>query len=342
MRPTVRALFFGLVLGMVYLGPKFLLEYGPETVRFGLAAVLANEIGADASGHYGDLRFERVSHDLGVVDAGETQESVFAFVNRGTTPVRLTRSWSSCGCTAVQLPTDPIAPGARGTVRTRIDTSDRHGTFRAYAKVFSDQNPETPQLLIVDTVVRQSLILRPSSLSITRAEPGTPLRFEIEMETAPGHQAALAAKQPADVHPTLAPDGASLSVEIEPPAIAGEYVRQVEVIVTASETGKTRRRKLPVAFNVLEPFAALDPEVRIAGQRGTLRLSKNWPKVAHVTSYRCSDATLRLRVEMDTPRYLQVEVLRKENASVRADAAFVIETDSAQQPTLRIPIRLAK
>ncbi len=50
--------------------------------------------------------------DVGDVKSRESATKTVTAVNRGTTPVQVERVRTSCGCTAVSFPRDPIAPGA--------------------------------------------------------------------------------------------------------------------------------------------------------------------------------------------------------------------------------------
>jgi hypothetical protein len=65
--------------------------------------------------------------DFGTVPAGTVVEHEFVLENGSAAPVQVTRVRSSCGCTAGHVSAPEIAPGAKGTVQVRFDTTGRSG-----------------------------------------------------------------------------------------------------------------------------------------------------------------------------------------------------------------------
>ena len=95
------------------------------------------------------LRFDAQHQVLGVLAGARAVE--FSFENRGDRPVRLIRSWASCGCIKVSLPPAAIAPGGRGKVVLHVDTADQlPGPMWMLAKVYTDLDPKRPFLLAAE------------------------------------------------------------------------------------------------------------------------------------------------------------------------------------------------
>ncbi len=69
----------------------------------------------------------------------------FPFVNRGDKPLTLTSVHPSCGCTKVEYPQTPIAPGQRGEIIATYDAA-MLGTFSKHLHVYTDATT-TPILL---------------------------------------------------------------------------------------------------------------------------------------------------------------------------------------------------
>jgi len=99
------------------------------------------------------LRFDAQHQVLGEVSGHRAVE--FSCENQGDQPIRLIRSWASCGCIQVSLPAGPIAPGERGKVVLHVDTAEQlPGPMWMLAKVYTDQDPKRPYLLAAEGAVR--------------------------------------------------------------------------------------------------------------------------------------------------------------------------------------------
>ncbi|MEQ8807605.1 MAG: DUF1573 domain-containing protein, partial [Imperialibacter sp.] len=51
-----------------------------------------------------EIKFEESTHDFGDITQGDKVEYVFAFSNKGTEPLILSRVLTTCGCTAPSWP----------------------------------------------------------------------------------------------------------------------------------------------------------------------------------------------------------------------------------------------
>lgn len=80
---------------------------------------------------------------------GELQENIhfathrFEFVNRTPKPVVVNRVESSCGCTAPSWSSEPVAPGEKGYIEARYETTNRLGKFDKTLTVYTN-SPHTP------------------------------------------------------------------------------------------------------------------------------------------------------------------------------------------------------
>ena len=70
-----------------------------------------------------EMTFDKEIHDYGTVDQGGNGESTFTFTNTGKEPLIVTKAKGSCGCTVPEWPKEPIAPGAKGTIKVKYDTN---------------------------------------------------------------------------------------------------------------------------------------------------------------------------------------------------------------------------
>ena len=86
--------------------------------------------GVSASATPGDtasIFFTEYEHNFGQVTAGEKVACVFTFGNRGKAPLVISSATTSCGCTVSKYNTEPVSPGATGTIEVIFDSSGRNG-----------------------------------------------------------------------------------------------------------------------------------------------------------------------------------------------------------------------
>jgi hypothetical protein len=61
--------------------------------------------------------------DYGTVAHNSDGKREFVFTNNGNKPLIITNAQGSCGCTVPTYPKEPIAPGAKGVIGVKYDTS---------------------------------------------------------------------------------------------------------------------------------------------------------------------------------------------------------------------------
>ena len=61
--------------------------------------------------------------DYGTVAANSDGKREFVFTNNGNKPLIITNAQGSCGCTVPTYSKEPIAPGAKGVIGVKYDTS---------------------------------------------------------------------------------------------------------------------------------------------------------------------------------------------------------------------------
>ncbi len=62
-------------------------------------------------------------NDYGTVAYNSDGRREFVFTNNGNKPLIITNVQSTCGCTVPTYPKEPIAPGAKGVIGVKYDTS---------------------------------------------------------------------------------------------------------------------------------------------------------------------------------------------------------------------------
>lgn len=97
------------------------------------------------------LNFEKMEHDYGMVEQGGNGECEFVFTNTGTEPLVIAKAKGSCGCTVPEWPKEPIAPGAKGSIKVKYDTK-RVGPINKSVTIESNATEPVTTLKIKGTV----------------------------------------------------------------------------------------------------------------------------------------------------------------------------------------------
>ena len=72
------------------------------------------------------MSFDKIIHDFGTIEEGETVQTSFTFTNTGETNLIIVDARGSCGCTVPNYPKNtPIAPGATGEILVSFDSSNK-------------------------------------------------------------------------------------------------------------------------------------------------------------------------------------------------------------------------
>lgn len=67
--------------------------------------------------------FENETIDYGTIAHNADGGRQFTFTNNGNKPLIISNTQGSCGCTVPTTPKEPIAPGAKGVIGVKYDTS---------------------------------------------------------------------------------------------------------------------------------------------------------------------------------------------------------------------------
>jgi uncharacterized protein (DUF58 family) len=69
------------------------------------------------------IDFTKETHDYGTVKYGADGTCTFEFKNTGNAPLIISNAKGSCGCTVPEWPKEPIAPGAKASIKVKYDTN---------------------------------------------------------------------------------------------------------------------------------------------------------------------------------------------------------------------------
>ena len=83
------------------------------------------------------IDFSKETHDYGTIKNGADGTCTFEFKNTGNAPLIISNAKGSCGCTVPEWPKEPIAPGAKASIKVKYDTS-RQGVINKNVTITSN------------------------------------------------------------------------------------------------------------------------------------------------------------------------------------------------------------
>lgn len=92
--------------------------------------------------------FEKDSHDFGRVVQGEKVTYGFKFKNEGNKDLLIVKVNATCGCTVIDYPRDPIAPGAEGVLHVTFNSTAKKGLQNKKVTVMANTQPSNTYLWV--------------------------------------------------------------------------------------------------------------------------------------------------------------------------------------------------
>ncbi|NMM50553.1 DUF1573 domain-containing protein [Marinigracilibium pacificum] len=84
------------------------------------------------------ITFEQTKVDFGDITEGEKVSHEFVFENTGNEVLLISEVLVQCGCTATEWPKDPIAPGAKGSIKVVFNSTNKRGVQNKVVTVVSN------------------------------------------------------------------------------------------------------------------------------------------------------------------------------------------------------------
>jgi len=101
-----------------------------------------------------EITFDKTVHDFGkVAEEQGKAECDFEFTNTGDAPLVLSNVSSSCGCTSPSWTREPVAPGAKGSIKVSYAAAGRPGTINKTVTVTSNAATSSVTLRIAGEVI---------------------------------------------------------------------------------------------------------------------------------------------------------------------------------------------
>ncbi len=99
------------------------------------------------------IKFDKLIHNFGQLNQGETVGCYFDFTNTGEAPLIINNVKPGCGCTTVNYPQKPILPGKKGEIEVRFDTSGFSGNQYKVIRVDANIKQKSKELALTANVI---------------------------------------------------------------------------------------------------------------------------------------------------------------------------------------------
>lgn len=83
------------------------------------------------------LKLSQNSIDFGTITIGKAKIVEVTFTNTGVKPLIITDTYTNCGCTSIEYPEEPFAPGKSGKLKITYD-ADEEGFFSKTITIYSN------------------------------------------------------------------------------------------------------------------------------------------------------------------------------------------------------------
>lgn len=100
------------------------------------------------NGKYAKMEFSKLEHDFGSINSKDVVETTFEFTNTGEANLVILKAEGSCGCTVPEYPKEPIAPGAKGTIRVSFSPAGKTAMQSKTVTLTTNTATGTEQLTI--------------------------------------------------------------------------------------------------------------------------------------------------------------------------------------------------
>lgn len=103
------------------------------------------------------MSFEQTEYDFGTIKQGETVEHTFEFTNTGSTPLIIESATATCGCTAPDWTRTPVAPGEKGFVAVKFNSTGKGGQQQPTVTIRANTEPNIVRVAMKGNVESNSI-----------------------------------------------------------------------------------------------------------------------------------------------------------------------------------------
>lgn len=92
--------------------------------------------------------FEETEYNFGKITQGDTVRHTFTFKNDSDEDLLISNASASCGCTIPEWPKEPIAPGERGKIEVKFNSTGKSGVQNKVVMITANTNPNVTNVAL--------------------------------------------------------------------------------------------------------------------------------------------------------------------------------------------------
>lgn len=285
------------------------------------------------------IQFKEYEVNLGEMYQDEERSHVFVFTNAGDAPLVVTRTHTSCGCTAALATQGPVPPGGSGEIKVTYNSKRAVGDQSKSVSVYTNA-PDSITTLVVKARVKRDVSV-PASIQFGQVSRGAPSRQEADVSAEKGLDFRIVKVEgdapyiTAEVAPATPKEGEGVAYKLTATLSADAPIGPVnnrlriftnlakkpviEVPVYATVTGDLKVNPSAVNFGTFKPGQA---------QEVVLSLEAPATHPIHVTSVRTSttDVIALLRAIKEGRAYEVRCTVSPSKQAGRITGKLIIET----------------
>lgn len=120
--------------------------------------------------------------NFGTISQGKKLNFVFKLTNTGDSPLSITRTRTSCGCTVAQISTNTIAPGKSAELKATFDSSNFGGKVTKTITVESNDPAAPSTTLTIKGIIKEDLVIAPRQLNLGQTRVGSSKDVSVTLE----------------------------------------------------------------------------------------------------------------------------------------------------------------
>jgi len=102
-----------------------------------------------------ELSFDKLQHNFGKINQGESVSHQFVFSNTGEAELIINNAKGSCGCTVPKWPREPISPGESEEIKVTFNTAGKSGKQSKTITLVTNAIPNTIVLTIIADILTE-------------------------------------------------------------------------------------------------------------------------------------------------------------------------------------------
>jgi len=193
------------------------------------------------SGAQAQLTWEKTEIELRPKPGDAEVVANFKYENKGTKPIRIVSTKSSCGCTVASLKKDEVAPGEKGEVTATFKIGGRTGVQQKSITVETDDAAQPVTNLLLKAVIAQAVEIQPTFVFWQMGEAPKPKTIKVK-----------ASKDVSITKVEVASSSPEFTTKVEKGSAPGEFNISVEPKTTSQPLNAT----LTIKSDYPQPFYA--------------------------------------------------------------------------------------